>query len=210
MRRKCGEFMNCNFACIHKTEKCCIRGTLCYQELCVFWKNCKLCNSLHCKPQEEPEFSKKEFSVTKNPLPNNAQDICVFIEGYATPTNYSYGCLFLSNGKELKRLSGIGNDCELLKMKKNAGKIMGSIAAIEYANEQKFNSLTIFYNYLGIQGWGTGKWKAGLSHTQYYATTCKQSKTPLQFKHLENAGEFFECRIALELAIKATKGELLI
>lgn len=53
-------------------------------------------------------------------------------------------------------------------MRNVAGEVLGSIAAIEKALELGLNEISIYYDYMGIEMWATGKWKRNKKGTMMY------------------------------------------
>lgn len=70
---------------------------------------------------------------------------------------FGYGCIFVHDGKEERRI-GFGGDAE--NNQSIAGHISGASAAIEYALQNRFNKLTIIYEYEGLAMWANGLWQA--------------------------------------------------
>ena len=96
-----------------------------------------------------------------------------FVDGsYNKETKtYGYGGFLVSNGTE-HIIQGSGADPKYSKMWNIAGEIMGSIAAIDKAIELGLGSITIYYDYLGIEKWAKGEWKrnhpATIEYHRYY------------------------------------------
>ena len=55
---------------------------------------------------------------------------------------------------------GSGANPEMASMRNVAGEIEGAMAAISYAEQNGIQELTIYYDYIGIENWPTGKWNA--------------------------------------------------
>lgn len=92
-----------------------------------------------------------------------------FVDGSfnATTGVYGYGGFLEYDGKR-EVLTGSGNDSELAGMRNVAGEVLGSMAAIAKAVELGIKSLDIYYDYSGIQMWGTGEWKRNKKGTVAY------------------------------------------
>ena len=80
---------------------------------------------------------------------------------------YGYGG-FLVHDDTREVLSGSGNDPELASMRNVAGEILGAEAAVRKALELNLPTLTICYDYLGVEMWATGRWKRNLAATRRY------------------------------------------
>lgn len=107
---------------------------------------------------------------------------------------YGYGG-FIDNGKTKKILKGSGNDKGVATMRNVAGELLGAMNAIKYAKANNFTSLTIYYDYAGIEAWPTGKWKTNKKYTQDYrdyVNKAIEQGMEIVFKHVKghsnNAG----------------------
>ncbi len=65
-------------------------------------------------------------------------------------------------------ISGAGNNEGLVPMRNVAGEILGATVAAETALELGVTQLTIYYDYMGIENWPTGKWQANKPGTVAY------------------------------------------
>lgn len=92
-----------------------------------------------------------------------------FVDGSfcAETGTYGYGGFLCADGKR-HVLQGCGNDEEMAAMHNVAGEIMGSMAAIEKAIALGLESVTIYYDYMGIEMWATGVWKRNKAGTIAY------------------------------------------
>lgn len=81
---------------------------------------------------------------------------------------YSYGAIMFTNTKKVTS-SSRGNDSEFLEMRNVAGEIEGAMAAMDIALKYRVNVLYLYYDYMGIEKWATGEWKANKVGTKRYA-----------------------------------------
>lgn len=92
-----------------------------------------------------------------------------FVDGsYNIATKvYGYGGFLVKEG-ERHVLQGAGDDPEMASMRNVAGEVSGSVAAVKKALELGMPELTIYYDYMGIEMWATGKWKRNKAGTIAY------------------------------------------
>lgn len=81
---------------------------------------------------------------------------------------YGYGGVLLCRDGSIRPLQGHGRDETLRTMRNVAGEIHGSMAAIQAAADAGIASITIFYDYMGIEMWANGQWKANKEGTRAY------------------------------------------
>ena len=113
--------------------------------------------------KEAEEFLKEKKSEVQENTPY------AFVDGSYNPVAgvYGYGGFLVAEGKKYI-LSGSGSDEEMSSMRNVAGEVLGSMAAIERAIELGLDSLTVYYDYMGIEMWATGAWKRNKSGTIAY------------------------------------------
>jgi ribonuclease HI len=81
---------------------------------------------------------------------------------------YSYGVVIIIQNKVAAEISDVGSDNDLLTMRNVSGEILGAMNAIKWASERNYKQIEIFYDYLGIEKWATGEWKANKDGTKRY------------------------------------------
>ena len=81
---------------------------------------------------------------------------------------YGYGGVLLCRDGSIRPLQGHGRDETLRTMRNVAGEIHGSMAAIQAAADAGISSITIFYDYMGIEMWANGQWKTNKEGTRAY------------------------------------------
>ena len=118
---------------------------------------------------------------------------------------YGYGCVILKENEVIAKLNGKGYNEENASMRNVAGEILGSKMAINYAIENGYDSIAIYYDYEGIAKWPDGEWKATKESTQEYRdyVNFKRKKININFyKVLAHSGDTYN-DLADELAKQA-------
>lgn len=97
---------------------------------------------------------------------------------------YAYGCVIILPSGELKELSGYGTETDAAAIRNVAGEMLGAMHAVLYALNNGYESVEICYDYMGIEQWATGGWKANNQLTQKYAEAMKRwmSLVSISFK----------------------------
>ena len=91
-----------------------------------------------------------------------------------TTKSYSYGMVMMHGVDELHFFKKFEKD-DMSDMRNVAGEIEGSIAAMKYCIENGIKSISIFYDYEGIQKWCNGDWKAKKEGTKRYVEFYKDA-----------------------------------
>ena len=76
--------------------------------------------------------------------------------------------------------SSRGNDSELIEMRNVAGEIEGAMAAMNIALKRNIHILYLHYDYMGIEKWANGEWKANKVGTKKYAEYYNSIKDKLK------------------------------
>lgn len=137
---------------------------------------------------EEAENYLNEDNVEKV-LNNIDNENYAFVDGsFNEKTNtYGYGGFIVINGEKII-LNGSGNKVAMAAMRNVAGEILGCMAAVEVALVKGLKNLTIYYDYLGIEMWATGKWKRNKLETTVYHDYMQSIKDKINIKFVHVKG----------------------
>ncbi|MEC6748385.1 ribonuclease H family protein [Marinilactibacillus sp. XAAS-LB27] len=87
---------------------------------------------------------------------------------------YSYGVVMLKDDKVIATMSNADNDPRYVESFQIAGECFGSLNAIKWAKENGFKKVIVHYDYLGIEMWATGRWRANKQVSKDYITFYQQ------------------------------------
>ena len=91
-----------------------------------------------------------------------------------TTKSYSYGMVMMVKDDELHFNKKFEKD-DMSDMRNVAGEIQGSMAAMQYCLDKGIKSISIFYDYEGIEKWCNGDWKARKDGTMRYVEFYKNA-----------------------------------
>lgn len=112
------------------------------------------------------ETSDKRCSVSEVSTDSH---LIAFVDGSYEDSQkrYAYGCVLVLPDENVT-LNGSDAVEDMVSMRNVAGEITGSCEAIKWAIEHKYSSITIYYDYEGIEKWANDIWKANKPGTQRY------------------------------------------
>lgn len=81
---------------------------------------------------------------------------------------YGSGVVLLKNRQVIHEISRKGEDPRYTESFQIAGEVFAALSAIKWAKQQGFANIIIYYDYIGIENWATGMWKANKPISQDY------------------------------------------
>ena len=105
-----------------------------------------------------------------------------------TTKSYSYGMVMMHGEDELHFFKKFEKD-DMSDMRNVAGEIEGSMAAMKYCIENGIKSISIFYDYEGIQKWCNGDWKAKKEGTKRYVEFYKDASRLVDVDFIKVKGQ---------------------
>lgn len=94
---------------------------------------------------------------------------------------FGYGALLLTKDG-VYSFQGNGSDPELASMRNVSGEIHGSMRAVTEAMRMGASSVTIYYDYMGIECWARGTWKANKEGTKAYRDFMQKNSAFIQIR----------------------------
>ena len=117
----------------------------------------------------------KKANVPENKKENEEDcqegQVVVYVDGSFDDEagRYGFGCVMLLPDGEIVRKSGNGNDPDAISSRNVAGELLGSVCAVKWCASNGYRAVKICYDYMGIEMWATGEWKAKKELTIEYA-----------------------------------------
>lgn len=133
------------------------------------------------------EAEKYLFNLLNDSLDDNISrvytnsDAIAYVDGCFNDTTneYSYGLVIFYNGIE-EHYSAKFADDKMVTMRNVAGEIEGAKKAMEICLNSNIKSLDIVYDYIGIENWCTGAWKANKPGSREYKDFYNKIKDALK------------------------------
>ncbi len=81
---------------------------------------------------------------------------------------YGFGCVLVKDNEVLEQLSGYGDKPDAVTLRNVSGEMLAAIEGIRRSYALGYRSITLHYDYQGIESWATGEWKRNNIHTKAY------------------------------------------
>lgn len=95
---------------------------------------------------------------------------------------YGSGVVIIAPNGDVHEMSFSGDIPEFAKQRNVAGELAATVAALQVAEKTpNVTELHIYYDYMGIELWATGKWRAKNQYTQAYVSVTKHLPFKLFF-----------------------------
>ncbi|MAU09293.1 MAG: hypothetical protein CL607_05690 [Anaerolineaceae bacterium] len=96
-----------------------------------------------------------------------------FVDGAHINGMVGYGAVILRDGKPVTELFGRVLDHQ--DTRQVAGELAATLNVLEWCEQEAVDTITIIYDYKGIEQWATGGWKTNKPLTRQYAAAAKAS-----------------------------------
>ena len=130
----------------------------------------------------------KQTATAKGTAAGGFPDHYAFTDGSFNPATgvYGFGGFLISDGNKTI-LQGSSNNPEWSASRNVAGEVAGAMEAAKTAIAMGLPSLTIYYDYYGVEKWATGEWHANKPSSSAYASFMKNAakRIRLSFVHVK-------------------------
>lgn len=118
-----------------------------------------------------------------------ASEAIAYVDGsfLVEKSMFSFGAVLFHNGEE-KHFSKAFDIPDLVSMRNVAGEIKGAEFVMKYCIENNIPAIDIYYDYMGIEKWCTGEWKANKPGTIDYRDFYNSIKDKLKVNFIKVKG----------------------
>lgn len=96
---------------------------------------------------------------------------------------YSFGCVMLTSDLGIIRESGNGDNPQSMALRNVTGEMLGAMFAVKWSEKNGYSAVEVCYDYMGIEMWATGGWKAKNELTQKYAAFMRENGRKIQISY---------------------------
>lgn len=120
--------------------------------------------------RQEAESFLEGDSRLLDSLEGSKDKLIAYVDGSFDKANgrYSSGVVILFNDEVKDEFYLVGDKDTYVESYQIAGEVQASLEAIRWAKNNGYISIIICYDYIGIEKWATGQWKANKPVSQDY------------------------------------------
>jgi ribonuclease HI len=100
-----------------------------------------------------------------------------FQEGIAA---YGYGCVLVLDGEVIDSFFGFGNKKDAVALRNVSGEMLGAVEGLKKVYSLGYKSVSLHFDYQGIESWAIGEWKRNNIHTSAYHEYMKKVRRKIQ------------------------------
>jgi ribonuclease HI len=106
----------------------------------------------------------------------------IYVDGSFIDGRIGYGAVVLKDGKVVDELCGAVGDPSAGAARQVAGELFAVEEALRWCKKNSVAEVSIFFDYTGIEGWATGRWKANLPLTKNYREFVRASGVRVRWR----------------------------
>lgn len=151
-----------------------------YKEALNFLEN----NSSGLGKESKSEGENSKYDINQDEIKDG--EVVSFVDGSfcLEEMTYSYGVVMISKDS-IQEYSGREDNQDLAEMRNVSGELRGAMEAMEIAMDQGYKKLYLYYDYMGIEEWAMGNWKANKAGTQAYKEYYNSIKEKLKVEFIK-------------------------
>lgn len=115
------------------------------------------------------------------PNATKIKGLCAYVDGSFYKGHIGWGLVIVQDNTILEEKGGVLTISADNGSNQIAGEVQGVLEAVEYALNQNIMEINIYYDYIGLEKWATGKWKARSAIGQYYIAKMMQHKVKIHW-----------------------------
>lgn len=114
----------------------------------------------------------------------------IYVDGSysASKNEFSYGLAAVKNNEVIFKDKGKGENEEAAALRNVSGEVLGAMKAIEFALNNDYSEIAIYFDYQGIESWALGTWKRNNLITQGYYEFMQDKMKKIKIKFVKVKG----------------------
>ncbi|EOU1725868.1 ribonuclease H1 domain-containing protein [Clostridium perfringens] len=160
------------------------------------WKDCEkqvkgFPNAIF-KSFKNLEEAEEYYGISKKKLNKiaieelNDDEAIIYVDGSYDNNikRYGYGAIIFNKNMK-KVIQGNGEEKDLIELRNVAGELKAAINSIKYSIDNGIKKIYLHYDYIGIENWFTGEWKANTEFTKAYVSFANKVKDLIEVNFIK-------------------------
>ncbi|WP_040212265.1 viroplasmin family protein [Clostridium polynesiense] len=101
---------------------------------------------------------------------------------------FSYGLAAVKCSEVIFKDKGKGEDQEAVALRNVAGEVLGAMKAVDFAINNDYKDIAIYFDYQGIESWALGTWKRNNKITENYHLFMQEKMKEIKIKFIKVKG----------------------
>lgn len=110
----------------------------------------------------------------------------IYVDGSYINGATGYGLVVLKRGSVVEEIFGSVSARDVDGTRQVAGELVAVKEALKWCHNNSVTEITIYFDYLGIQKWVTGEWKAKQPLTREYAEFVRSSGVKIRWRKVDS------------------------
>lgn len=110
----------------------------------------------------------------------------IYVDGSFINGATGYGAVILKDDKVVDEICGGVDAAEVNDTRQVAGELIAVKEALSWCREHSVTEVRIYYDYLGIEKWATGRWKTNQTLTREYARFVRDCPVRIHWQKVES------------------------
>lgn len=116
--------------------------------------------------------------------------LIAFVDGSYMNKKTSYAAIILRDGKSIHELGGVVSKEIAQNSHQVAGELFSVMEVIKWCSANLIDSITIVYDYIGIEKFGNGSWKPNQKLTFEYQSFIRQTDVKINWIKIKSHSNF--------------------
>jgi ribonuclease HI len=99
----------------------------------------------------------------------------IYVDGSFVDGKIGFGAVIVHNSEVEHEISGAIDDPTIAAHRQVGGELYAVLESLSWCKDNGIVSVDLYYDYIGVEAWPTGKWKANKELTKRYVRDVKNS-----------------------------------
>ncbi len=114
----------------------------------------------------------------------------IYVDGSYNPSKnkFSYGLIAIKDNEVIYKDKGVGEDPEAAALRNVSGEVLGAMKAVDFALNNDYKEVSIYFDYQGIESWALGTWKRNNKITSAYHEFMQNKNKKIKINYIKVKG----------------------